>query len=108
MLAKGDSLCVYCPRFTSPKFATLPGANYLPIIIKGDHRMKNRKALLLLGGIVLLMLVASVIIRSNASIRYIKKPVTAQAQDPKAEIKHQRREARYSAEKYSQSRVTVV
>jgi hypothetical protein len=65
--------------------------------------MKSRKALLVLGGIILSMLVISVIIKSNQPNNPIA--ITAQAQDPKAEIKHQRREARYSAKLYPNSRI---
>jgi hypothetical protein len=56
--------------------------------------MKSRKALLVLGGIILLMLTGSLIIKS----------ASFGAQDPKADIRHQRREARYSAKFYPNSR----
>jgi hypothetical protein len=51
--------------------------------------MKSRKALLLLCGIILSMLAASVAIKSSQPTTPI---ATAQAQDPKAQIKHQRRD----------------
>jgi hypothetical protein len=64
--------------------------------------MKDRKVLLCVGGILLSVAAVSVIVQSSQPNNLVT--ATAQAQDPKAEIKHQRREARYSAKFYPNSR----
>jgi hypothetical protein len=68
--------------------------------------MKERKALLLLCGVVLLTLTVSAIVRSNQPNKVAT--AQAQAQDPKAEIKHQRREARYSTPRFNTHRTESV
>jgi len=68
--------------------------------------MKDRKSIFLLCGILIALIsVAAFTIKGVGTSNRIN---AQEAQDPKAEIKHQRREERYGLKRYGDSRVTTV